>query len=217
MLTYLPGNSILHRLDPTLNVLLAVLLAAGCFLFPMIWVSAAVLLIDIGLAYIAGCGQWGVRTAVNLFKVTALLFLIQLFSVRVGTELFRLGFLKITTGGLTASVLLALRIVASCIPLALILRVTEPTRLANSLNHHLRIPYKYAFAFATALRFIPIFADEMAEIMEAQTARGVEFDGRSLLKTLRHLLPLCMPLLLSSVRKIEMAAISAELRGFSLR
>ena len=53
--------------------------------------------------------------------------------------------------------------------------------------------------------------------MEAQTARGVEFDTKNFMKKLRLLLPLCVPLLISSVRKIDGAAISTELRGFHLR
>lgn len=58
--------------------------------------------------------------------------------------------------------------------------------------------------------------NDMAGIMEAQTARGVEFDG-SLAKKLRLMMPLCVPLLVSSVRKTNSAAIAAEVRGFNLR
>jgi energy-coupling factor transport system permease protein len=57
----------------------------------------------------------------------------------------------------------------------------------------------------------------MTGIMEAQIARGVEFDTGNFFKKIRLLLPLCVPLLVSSVRKIEGSAISAELRGFNLR
>jgi energy-coupling factor transport system permease protein len=81
----------------------------------------------------------------------------------------------------------------------------------------LRVPYKYAFVLTTAMRFIPLFSEEMAAIVEAQTARGVEFDTKNFVKKIRLLMPLCVPLLISSVRRIEVGAISAELRGFNLR
>ena len=68
----------------------------------------------------------------------------------------------------------------------------------------------------STVRFIPLFMNDMAGIMEAQTARGVEFDG-SLVKRLRLMVPLCVPLLVSSVRKTNSAAIAAEVRGFNLR
>jgi energy-coupling factor transport system permease protein len=89
--------------------------------------------------------------------------------------------------------------------------------ISNVLNRYLRIPYKYTFALTTAMRFIPLFSDEMAGIMEAQIARGVEFDTKNFFKKIALLLPLCVPLLISSVRRIEGGAISAELRGFNFR
>ena len=68
----------------------------------------------------------------------------------------------------------------------------------------------------STVHFIPVFMNDMAGIMEAQTARGVEFDG-GLVKKVRLMIPLCVPLLVSSVRKTNSAAIAAEVRGFNLR
>ena len=68
----------------------------------------------------------------------------------------------------------------------------------------------------STVHFIPVFMNDMAGIMEAQTARGVEFDG-GLVKKVRLMVPLCVPLLVSSVRKTNSAAIAAEVRGFNLR
>ncbi len=59
--------------------------------------------------------------------------------------------------------------------------------------------------------------DEMSGIMAAQTARGVEFDTGGFFKKMRLILPLCVPLLIISVRKIDGSAVSAEVRGFNLR
>ena len=68
----------------------------------------------------------------------------------------------------------------------------------------------------STVHFIPVFMNDMAGIMEAQTARGVEFDG-GLVKKVCLMIPLCVPLLVSSVRKTNSAAIAAEVRGFNLR
>ena len=67
------------------------------------------------------------------------------------------------------------------------------------------------------MHVIPVFMNDMSGIMEAQTARGVEFDQGGFLKRLRLMIPLCVPLLVSSVRKTNSAAIAAEVRGFNLR
>lgn len=59
--------------------------------------------------------------------------------------------------------------------------------------------------------------NDMKGIMEAQTARGVEFDAGGIVRKVRLMVPLCVPLLVSSVRKTNSAAIAAEVRGFNLR
>ncbi len=81
----------------------------------------------------------------------------------------------------------------------------------------LRVPYRYAFTFASTVHFIPVFMNDMSAIMEAQTARGIQFDQGGIVKKIRLMAPLCVPLLVNSVRKTNSAAIAAEVRGFDLR
>lgn len=101
--------------------------------------------------------------------------------------------------------------------LALLLSVTQMSDLSGVLVQRLHVPYKYAFTLTTAIRFIPVFADSLSGIMEAQTARGVAFDTKNPFKKLGLILPLCMPLLISSVGRIYDTAAAAEMRGFTLR
>jgi len=218
MLTYLPGNGLLHRADPVLKLLFAIAQCALVFAFPTYYIPLAVIALNIGIGFYAGAGKWALRTVYALFKFSLLLFVIQLLSISEGRVIISLTKTwKITREGLSFSLLLVLRIISGAMPIAMILRVTKALRLADSLNKHLKIPYKYAFALSSAIRFIPIFTEEMAEIIEAQTARGVELDTKNVFKKIKLLAPLCVPLLLSSVRKIETATISAELRGIGLR
>ena len=95
--------------------------------------------------------------------------------------------------------------------------VTKLNDLANACVEVLHVPYRYAFTFTTALRFVPVFGQEMNAIMEAQTARGVEYDTKNPIKKLKLMLPLCVPLLISSVGKTDATALAAEQRGFYLR
>ena len=95
--------------------------------------------------------------------------------------------------------------------------VTKLNDLANACVEKLHIPYRYAFTFTTALRFVPVFSQEMNAIIEAQTARGVEYDTKNPIKKLKLMLPLCAPLLISSVGKTDATALAAEQRGFYLR
>ena len=115
------------------------------------------------------------------------------------------------------ALLLVTLLLGVALPLVLMLMVTKTTDLANACVEKLHIPYKYAFTFTTALRFVPVFTQEMNAIMEAQTARGVEFDSKNPFRKLSLMLPVCIPLLVTSVGKTDATALAAEQRGFYLR
>lgn len=218
MLEYAPGDTLLHRLNPLTKLLTALLICVSCFVSASLLFLLGVLGLNLALAALGGIFRRAASMLKTLCKLSVVLFLLQIFFIRDGAVLLSLPLgLVVTDRGLRFSVLLVLRLICATMPLALMLSLTKVTDLLNVLVGTLGIPYKYAFALTTAIRFIPVFAREMAGIMEAQTARGVEFDTKNPLKKLKLLLPLCVPLLISSVRKIEGSAISAELRGFCLR
>ena len=131
--------------------------------------------------------------------------------------IFRAGPLRITDEGVFSSLLMVAKLIAASLPLMLALSATKRGDLANSLVQNCRLPYKYAFALTATLKFIPALAGEMAQIMEAQRARGVDFGVRNPLKKAALVAPLCLPLMLSCVRRTENSAIAAQLRGFELR
>ncbi len=218
MLEYAQGNTIIHRLNPLTKMLLAFLLCLSSFVSSHIIMAVGIIGINIAVAYCAGIVKNAFSLLKTLLKIGIVLFLLQIFFIRTGNIILELPLnLVITDKGLEFSVLLVLRLVGATMPLVLMLTVTKMSDLTNVFVQKLHIPYKYTFAFITALRFIPIFENEMNGIIEAQTARGVEFDTRNPLKKLKLVLPLCVPLLISSVKRIEGSAISAELRGFNVR
>ncbi|RJE47451.1 MULTISPECIES: energy-coupling factor transporter transmembrane component T [unclassified Dehalobacter] len=217
-LDYVPGNSFLHRLNPLTKLLLSLILCVSCFISDLHLYVIAIIVLNLLLAASAGVFNRSIRMLKALLKFSVVLFVLQILFVRDGIVLLSLPLhLMITDKGLSFSLLFVLRLLAATMPLALMLSVTPMNDLSNVLVERLRIPYKYAFALMTAIRFIPIFSNEMAGIMEAQTARGVEFDTKNFFKKIRLLLPLCVPLLISSVKRIEGGAISVELRGFYCR
>ena len=156
----------------------------------------------------------GLAKAVAAFSI--ILALIALLFTPQGDVLVSLPWGYIGTASVLNAVLIVVRLVACAVPLFLVFYVTKLTDMANALVKVLHVPYKYAFTFMSTVHFIPVFMNNMAGIMEAQTSRGVEFDG-GLVKKVRLMVPLCVPLLVSSVRKTNSAAIAAEVRGFNLR
>lgn len=218
ILEYSQGETIIHRLNPLSKMVVAFLICLSSFANNNIYFTIGIIAVNLLIAHLAQIFDKALSLLITLFKIGLVLFLLQVFFIRTGNTLLTLPFnLYITDIGLKFSILLVLRLVGATMPLVIILTVTRMSDLTNVMVQKLHIPYKYTFAFTTALRFIPIFENEMKGIIEAQTARGVEFDTKNPVKKLKLVLPLCVPLLISSVKRIEGSAISAELRGFNLR
>lgn len=215
-LEYVPGNSFIHRMNPVAKIFCALFISISCFCTSNIFFLVFILLLDLVLAI--SCKM--TREALGLAKVVAMfsviLALIALLFTPEGTQIATLPWGYIGTGSIYAAVLVIMRLVGCAVPLFLVMYVTQMSDISNSFCKILHVPYKYAFTFTSAIHFIPVFMNDMSDIMESQTARGVEFDG-SFAKRIKLMIPLCVPLLVNSVRKTNSAAIAAEVRGFNLR
>ena len=210
---YVPGDSLVHRLNPITKLLLTIVICIAAFVTNSLVILLLLLLLDLAIGFVAGVPKKTLTILKGLLKIAVFLFVLQALLTRRGTPLFWI----ITDEGLLTAGKVVLRLMVVCMPLALVLAVTRINDLANALVKVLHLPYKYAFTITTAIRFIPQFLEEMGDIMEAQTARGVEFDSAKGLKKLGMILPLCAPLLISSVRRSDLTAAAAEARGFHLR
>ncbi len=213
VIDYVPGNTLLHRLNPVAKLALAAGIILAIFLsntYPML---IGLLLATLALGAYAGV----LKNLLGLLKVLVPLAVVMLV---LQTAIMRGGepvFAWVTTEGLVTGSKACLRLLGVALPLILMLTVTKLNDLANAVVEKLHVPYRYAFTFTTALRFVPVFSQEMNAIMEAQTARGVEYDTKNPFKKLQLMLPLCVPLLVSSVGKTDATALAAEQRGFYLR
>lgn len=216
-LDYVPGTSLIHRLNPITKLFFSFIFAVACFCTSNIFFLLGMLVFAFCIALSCGMRKQtvGLMKAVALFSL--LLALIQILTTPGGTSLIPLPWGSIGTVGLLAGVTTVVRLTAAAIPLFLTFYVTKINDITNSVVKVLHVPYKYAFTFSSTVHFIPVFMNDMKGIMEAQTARGIEFDKGGIINKIRLMVPLCVPLLVSSVRKTNSAAIAAEVRGFNLR
>lgn len=215
-LEYVPGDSFLHRMNPSVKLVCAVLFAIACFVTSNLAFLIAMLAIAVALALACGLRRETAGLMKAVFAFSLILAVVLLLTTPTGTPLIALPWGFIGTGSLLAALTAIVRLEAAAIPLFLVFYVTRMSDITNSAVKQLHVPYKYAFTFTSTVHFIPVFMNDMAGIMEAQTARGVAFDG-SVVQKVRLMMPLCVPLLVSSVRKTNSAAIAAEVRGFNLR
>ena len=222
-LDYLTGNSVLHRMHPLVKILVSILICAAAFCSSDYYYLAGIILFNIVLGIIGnGREHNGLLTRTfgilkGLVKMSIFLFVLQLLVIRKGEPILMLGSFAITDIAVQKALLLVLRLMGATLPLSILISVTNLNDLSNTMVKYLHIPYKYAFTLTSAIRFIPVFSIEMNGIIESQQARGVDFEIKNPFKKLGMILPLCFPLLISSVRKIESTATAAELRGFYLR
>ncbi len=217
-LDYIPGYSFLHRMNPLTKLILALMICIAAFISTNHIFLVMLILLNLGIAAAAGIFDRGTMLLRGLSKFSILIFLLQVLFIREGSVLCKLPLnILITYRGVAVAFIVVLRLITATMPLALMLSITQMNDLSNVLVTKLGIPYQYAFALTTAMRFIPVFANEMSGIIEAQTSRGVQLDTGNIFKKIRLVFPLCVPLLITSVRKVEGSAISAEIRGFHFR
>ena len=109
---------------------------------------------------------------------------------------------------------LVLKYLATIPIVLLFVSTTNPSEFAASLNR-VGIPYSIAYSVALALRYIPDIQREYHDISQAQQARGIEMSKKeSLVRRLKSAAAILVPLILSSIDKIEIISNAMELRGF---
>lgn len=220
-LDYLDGDSILHKMHPLIKLLVSFLICAAAFCSENYYYLAGIIIFNLLMGVTgngkSNCGLFKrtVGLLKGLFKMSLFLFVLQVLVIRRGNVIVPV--IGLTDEGIKTGLLIVLRLTAATLPLSILISVTNLNDLSNTLVKTLHIPYKYAFTFTSAIRFIPVFSAEMSGIIESQKARGVDFEIRNPFKKIGMIIPLCFPLLISSVRKIESTATAAELRGFYLR
>lgn len=213
LLTYQHGNTFFHKANPIAKLALATSAVISVFIAQQYSVLIALIvltLVSIACSHIFSSMLTLIK-AVIVF--TLVMFIMQTIVMQKGHYIF----LWFTQSGVDISAKSSLKLFCFALPLVSVFNVTKLNDLANSIVQYLHIPYCYAFTITTAVRFVPIFAQEMSQITEAQMARGVEYDSKNPFKKLKLMMPLIVPLLVSSVRKADSSALAAEERGFYLR
>jgi energy-coupling factor transport system permease protein len=214
VLQYVPGESYFHRLHPVTKIIWAVLTGVLCFICQDVWFLAAVTAVNIIIFFTSGILREG-KPILKLFGLISIILLFfTVFFNHDGTILVSQGIIVITTKGTLLGLVMTLRMLGALLPIGIMIMLTPANDLAATFVRYFHVPYKYAFAVTATLRFIPMLTGEMDKIIQAQTARGCDLDRGGPIKKFGRMIPLTIPLLASSVKKMEQTAISLEVRGF---
>ena len=114
---------------------------------------------------------------------------------------------------LERSAAMTLRFVVLISSFSVFFLTTSPDHLGLALQQS-HVPYEFCFAFTTAVRFVPVLADEAQTIMDAQKARGLELEKGNLLKRVRNYIPILIPLIVNAIRRSLELAESMDSRAW---
>lgn len=139
-----------------------------------------------------------------------------------GEPLLQLGFITITADGIRNSIFIAVRIISLILVSSVLTFTTTPTDLTDAIERLLKplkilhVPvHDIAMMMTIALRFIPTLLEETDKIMNAQKARGADMETGSLKTRIKALIPILIPLFVSSFRRAYELAVAMECRCYS--
>ncbi len=208
---YYPTNSLVHKLDPRLKLVALIVYIVFIFLASSA-VSLAYMvvftLVIITLTKIPMTTY--LKNLKSILPIILLTAILNMLYVSEGETLVSFWVVKITAGGIARALFMAVRIIVLILSSAMLTYTTTPTMLTDAIESLLS-PMRYiglgnavhtiAMMMTIALRFIPTLIDETDKLMNAQKARGADFDSGSILKRVKALIPILIPLLISSIRR----------------
>ena len=219
---YYPTDSIVHRLDPRVKILLTIAFIVGIFLVHSLWGYALALVFVYFMARLSHVPfKMLMRGLRPLRFILVLTFVLNLFFSGEGTILWQWSFITITHEGLSRAVHYCLRLLFLVIGTSLLTLTTSPVSLSDGLELLLsplkviHFPaHELAMMMTIALRFIPTLLEEADKIMKAQMARGADFESGNLLARAKAMVPLLVPLFVSAVRRAGDLATAMESRCY---
>jgi len=218
---YVPGNSILHRLDPRVKMGATLVLMMIPFAVHGLWGYVALSTFVVTAVLLSGVPLGALlRTLRTVFWIAFLMFFLYLFTTP-GEPLLALGSIAITRQGLLAAVAQIYRLCLLVTVASLLTFTTSPIHLTHGLEAMLspleraRLPVReLAMVLTIALRFVPTLQEEIDKIAKAQRARGADFRTGGPLRRARNLVPIFVPIFVSAFRRADELATAMDARGF---
>ena len=220
---YYPSESVIHKTDPRAKVILAMLYIISSFVcknilsFVLLIVSAIVIIL---LSRIPA--KILLRSLKPLIVIIVFMSFLNLFMTKGGISLFSFWVFEITSNGIYSATSSVIRILTLILGTSIFLTyTTTPIALTDGIEQLLsplkkvKVPvHEFAMMMTIALRFIPTLVEETDKIIAAQKARGADFTSGNLLKRAKALIPILVPLFISSFRRADELAIAMECRCY---
>ena len=220
---YFPGNSVLHKLDPRFKILLMLVFVVLVF-FADNFLSFAYLLVAVFLLNLMSGISFrvvlkGLKPVIMISLFTGL---INLFWTSGDVPLVEFWIIRIYSEGIWRAIYMVLRILSLVTGTGILLTyTTSPMELTDALESLLsplkkiKVPvHEFSMMMSLALRFVPTLIGETEKIINAQKARGTDFESGSLVKRVKALIPILIPLFISAFSRATELAVAMECRCY---
>ncbi len=222
---YIRTNSIIHKIDPRIKICLLILILVIIFcatnLFSLLFLAATILTILLISKISLKVYLKNLKVVIPIIIITMLL---NLFYTNDGNVLLEFWKIKVTTGGVLRSVFMGSRVILLILIGSVLTYTTTPNDLTDAIERLLS-PLKFiglgsavhamSMMMTIALRFIPTLVEETDKIINAQKARGADFENGKLKDRIKAIIPILIPLLISSVRRAYELAEAMESRCYN--
>lgn len=219
---FYPTGSFLEKIDARAKIISTIIYIIAVFLcdgFISYGLCIAVLMAVVAMSKLPfGLVISGMKGILVILVFTAV---INLFFTHEGNVLINFWFIKITDESILKTMKLCIRLLLLVMSSSLLTLTTKPVQLTVALESIMKpfgkigIPYhEVAMMMSIALRFIPTLMDELDKIKKAQQARGARFDEGRLYERIRALIPIIIPLFVSSFRRADELAMAMEARCY---
>lgn len=219
---YIPGDSLVHRLDPRTKLISAFYFIIIIFLANN-WLTYGILAVFafLGILLSKISVRFFIRGVRPMFMLILFTVVLQVLFTTGGTVFFQLGPIQVTQFGLVNGAFIFMRFVLIIFISTLMTLTTSPLSLSDALENILRplrivkFPvHELSLMLSIALRFVPTLMDETEKIMNAQRARGVDFGEGNLIQKMKAIVPLLIPLFVSSFKRADDLSDAMEARGY---
>lgn len=218
---YFPGKSLIHRLDPRAKIILFIahIVILFCtFSYPALAVTAVFTALFLILSGISP--KFYFKSLKVIIFIVLFTSLLNLF-YGSGEPIWQWWIFKITLNGINRAVFVTTRIICLILASSCLTFTTSPTELTDAIERLMK-PLRFihfpvheiAMMMSLALRFVPTLLEETDKIMQAQKARGADMESGNLVKRVKALVPILIPLFVSAFRRAYDVATAMECRCY---
>ncbi len=200
-------SSPIHNLDPRIKFVYVIAVFVAAILFGQIIPLVILFVMQVPFVLLARVQRQWVRSLRG-----AMFLAIFIFLINVAGNFFTQGFI-VTAANWENAGAMTLRFVVLVESFSVFFLTTSPDHLGLALETS-NVPYEFSFAFTTAVRFVPVLAEEAQTIMDAQKARGLELEKGNFMKRIRNYIPILIPLIVSAIRRSLELAEAMESRAW---